>query len=604
MASHANGLTVRGTRRLILAAAIAVVVLVLGGAGSASAAVPDLGTNVVVFDPSMPTSDIQAQVNAIAAQQVDNEMGQQRYALLFMPGTYGSAANPLFIQVGYYTQVAGLGQSPGDVTINGHIDVYNRCLTPFNCIALDNFWRSVSNLTIHVTGLSGCRSSADFWAVSQAAPMRRVDVTGGNLSFMDYCTAGPQYASGGFMADSRTGFVVNGSQQQFFVRNSSLGGWSNGVWNQVFAGVQGAPAQSFPNPPYTTLATSPVTREAPFLTASGGTYSVFVPSRQASTSGPTWTNGSTPGVSIPLSSFYVASPSDSAETINAAVKRGRNLLLLPGVYNLSESLAINRPDTVVLGLGFPTLTPSNGNAAITTARAKGILISGLIVDAGAVNSPVLVQVGTDGQARSDNEASDPSALTDVFFRIGGPHEGRATTALVVNSDNTILDDIWAWRADHGSGVGWTLNTADTGLVVNGNNVTALGLFVEHFQKTEVIWNGNNGTDLFFQNEMPYDPPSQAAWMEAPGVNGYPAFKVADGVTSFTGAGMGSYCFFNQGVDIHAANAFEVPTTLAAGSLRDLLTVFLTGSGRIDNVINGTGGPTTASGVPTTVVSYP
>ena len=66
------------------------------------------------------------------------------------------------------------------------------------------------------------------------------------------------------------------------------------------------------------------------------------------------------------------------------------------------------------------------------------------------------------------------------------------------------------------------------------------------QKYEVIWNGNGGTDIFFQNEMPYDPPRQADWMEAPGVDGWAAFKVANTVTSFKGYGMGSYSFFNQG----------------------------------------------------------
>ena len=162
----------------------------------------------------------------------------------------------------------------------------------------------------------------------------------------------------------------------------------------------------------------------------------------------------------------------------------------------------------------------------------------------------------------------------MFFRVGGATPGKATNSLIVNSDNVVLDDIWAWRADHGNGVGWTANTADTGVIVNGDNVTAYGLFVEHYQKYEVIWNGNGGKVVFFQNEMPYDPPSQAAWMEAPGVNGWAAFKVADTVTSFSGYGMGSYSFFNQGVDIFAANAFEVPATLPASSLHDLLTIFL------------------------------
>src|SRR5207244_5946170 len=127
---------------------------------------------------------------------------------------------------GHSPEAPGLGAPPTDVTITGHVDVYNRCLTPSNCIALVNFWRSLSNLTINVAGLSGCRASGDFWAVSQAAPMRRVNITGGNLTFMDYCTAGPQYASGGFMADSVAGAIVNGSQQQFLVRASTIGSCS------------------------------------------------------------------------------------------------------------------------------------------------------------------------------------------------------------------------------------------------------------------------------------------------------------------------------------------------------------------------------------------
>src|SRR6266511_3947963 len=220
---------------------------------------PDFGPNVIIFDPGMPVSDIQATVDAIHAQQVDAEMGTNRYALLFKPGVYGTADQPLQMKVGYYTEVAGLGASPTDVTINGKIEVYNRCLADggtSNCLALH----------INAAGQDGCRASANFWAVSQAVSMRRLNISGANVSLMDYCTAGPQYASGGFIADSKLPFVINGSQQQWLIRNSVIGGWSNGVWNQVFAGVEGAPSEaSFPNPPYTTLNTTPVSREKPYL---------------------------------------------------------------------------------------------------------------------------------------------------------------------------------------------------------------------------------------------------------------------------------------------------------------------------------------------------
>ena len=235
------------------------------------------------------------------------------------------------------------------------------------------------------------------------------------------------------------------------------------------------------------------------------------------------------------------------------------------------------------------------------ASAKGVSISGLIFDAGARNSPVLLQVGF-GHARSDRDAADPTALHDVFFRIGGAAAGSALTSLVVNSDNVILDDIWAWRADHGAGVGWTSNTADTGVIVNGDNVTAYGLFVEHYQKYEVIWNGNNGVDIFFQNEMPYDPPNQAAWMNG-SMDGYAAFKVADNVTTFQGWGMGSYCFFNVGPDVNAYHAFETPTTPGV-QFHDLLTVFLNGYGGIDHVINDTGARAQRGNSPVDLVTYP
>jgi hypothetical protein len=238
---------------------------------------------------------------------------------------------------------------------------------------------------------------------------------------------------------------------------------------------------------------------------------------------------------------------------------------------------------------------------MTVADVKGVKLAGLLFDAGPDTSPVLLRVGTTHAHKSD--ANDPTSLHDVFFRIGGAAAGSAETSLVVNSDNVLLDHIWAWRADHGKGVGWTINTADTGVVVNGDDVTAYGLFVEHYQRYEVIWNGENGKTVFFQNEMPYDPPNQAAWTHD-GVNGFAAYKVADSVKTHEAWGLGSYCFFNVDPSIHAARAFEVPVT-AGVKLHDILTVSLGGVGTIDHVVNDTGAaaddPAT---VPVNIVSFP
>jgi len=566
------------------------------------------GPNVCVFTPSMTQSAIQADVNAIYAQQATNEMGTARYALLFAPGTYGSTSAPLDIPVGYYTEVAGLGQDPSGVVINGGVTATGQNGSG----ALDTFWRSVSNLTINVVPVApgDCLTSNEMWAVSQAAPMRRVDVKQ-YTTFMPYCD-NPNYASGGFVADSKLeGGALNGSQQQFYVRNTDLGaGWSNYVWNQVFSGDLNAPAQDFGGgAAYTTLAATPVSREKPYLYIDGsGAWNVFVPSPQTNSTGTTWANGHTPGTSIPLSKFFIATPSDSVSRINNALSKGLNLLFTPGVYNVDSAIKVKRTDTVVQGLGFATLTATRGNTVLTTADVAGIDLSGLIVDAGPVNSPVLMQIGTKNgnNGKPHNQPSDPTGLQDVFFRVGGPHVGKATVSLEVNTPYTILDDLWIWRADHGvaGSVGWTVNTANNGLVVNGDNVTATGLFVEHFQQYNVIWNGNGGEVIFFQNELPYDPPNQAAY-EHDGVLGWAAFKVADWVRSFKGYGMGSYIFTNVDPSIHVSHAFEVPNTPGV-QMNDLLTINLSGPGTIDHVINDTGGPVSSANpdVASQVVSYP
>jgi hypothetical protein len=592
---------------------------------------PNFGPNVIVLSPSMQQSAIQAKLDAVSTQQVGNQFGTQRYAILFEPGTYGSASDPLIFQVGYYTQVAGLGAEPGDVVVNGAIDVFNQC-SAGTCSGLDNFWRSLSNLKLNVT-LPGtppayapdpgdqfgdtCDNSNEMWAVSQAAPMRRV-IMNGTVTLQDYCNQNDDFVSGGFLADDEFngGTIINGGQQQFFTRNSDIDGWTNGVWNQVFLGDTGAPATDFALPnQYTNVPNARVSEEEPFLyDDSNGDYNVFVPAVQHDSVGPSYASGTTAGGSIPIRRFFIATPNTRLSEINAALAFGQNLILTPGIYNLSGTIEVTRPDTVVLGLGFATLIPQHGKVAMQTADVPGIKLSGMIFDAGPKNSPALLVVGSgrgrfgQGRAWRTHSADDPTLVQDVFFRIGGAEAGQATDSLVVNTDDTILDDVWAWRADHGAGAGWDSNRADTGVIVNGDHVTAYGLFVEHYQKFDVIWSGQDGEDVFFQNEMPYDPPSQSAWMSSPTTDGYAAFLVTPWVRTFQGWGMGSYSFFDLGVPITATQAFQSPDTPGV-QFHDIFTIFLnatTGSGGIDSVINGIGGSSTVANAdtPVDVLSYP
>ena len=627
VASARSGRPARTARLLAVATGAALVAGALFAAPATAAPPrtvdpfdPDFGPNVTIYSPDTPVSQIQTELDALHAQQVDAEMGSERRSVFFLPGQYGSAAEPLQAKVGYYTEIAGLGASPEDVTIHGAVEVYNRCLEnggTSNCLALVNFWRTISNLSIDIdkTGQDGCRASAEFWAVSQAVSMRRLDISGANVSLMDYCTAGPQYASGGFIADSRLPFVINGSQQQWLIRNSEVAGWSNGVWNQVFSGVVGAPDDAtFPDPPYTTLDETPLSREKPYLYVDDdGRYNVRVPAAAEDTRGITWADGETAGRSIPITDFFIATPADSVKDINNALARGQHLILTPGVYDIDRTIEVKRAGTVVLGLGHATLTAVGGAVPMQVKDADGIVIAGVTIDAGTELSPVLLRVG---EPDSDKvlDAANPITLSDVYFRVGGPHIGKVTTALEVHSDDVLIDHTWVWRGDHGiegftEGVNgdtdrWNTNTGTNGVIVEGDRVTATGLFVEHFQQFNTQWNGEDGHVVLYQNELPYDPPTQADWTQPDGTLGYPGYKVADDVTTHRLDGAGVYVFNQNNPSILTENGFEAPETPGV-QLHHIMTVNLS-AGTIQHVVNGIGGQadTTKIGVPQYVVDYP
>lgn len=568
-------------RDVLRGAAVAASLPLIGNlsTGSAFASAPGkgaggLGANVLVFDPAMGDAAIQAQVDAVFEIQQSNQFGTERYALAFKPGTYNVDVN-----VGFYTHVLGLGDSPDDVVINGHVTVDAQWL---GGNGTQNFWRAAENLCIVPP------DGLERWAVAQAGPMRRAHIKGDMTLWPS--PPGNQWSSGGFLADSVVdGQVDSGSQQQWLSRNDTFGSWTGSNWNMVFVGTQGAPAQHFPNPAWTVVDQTPVVREKPFLTLARDGYRVFVPALRRQSAGTTWAGGRAAGESLPLSRFHVAQPGDSAATLNQALERGRHLLFTPGVYPLSAPIRVTRPGTVVLGLGLTTLQATHGNSLIEVDDIGGVSIAGVLLEAASAGSPVLLRVG---HGRSHTRHVDPTALFDVYARIGGALAGGATVSVQLDSNDVICDNLWLWRADHGNDgtVGWTINPADTGIIVNGDRVTAYGLAVEHYQKYEVIWNGNQGATYFFQNEHPYDVPAQSAWVHG-GTNGYAAYKVADSVKEHQAWGLGSYCFFDLEADIYTDRAYEVPDTPGV-VFTDLMIVCLNGpgGGGIVNCINESGGP--------------
>ena len=544
--------------------------------GGTSAAAPDFGPNVLVFDPSMSSDTIQQQLDTVYSQQDSAQFGTGRYAYFFKPGNYN-----LDVKVGFYTQVFGLGQSPDDVQITGAVRSKADWLGNNN--ATCNFWRGAENLAI--TPTASIDSNVNRWAVSQGTELRRIHVRG-NLALDD-----GGWSSGGFVADSVIDGAINsGTQQQFLTRNVDQS-WQGSNWNMVFVGDGQPPSASWPAPPYTVVAATPVVREKPFLYVDGaGNYLVMVPNLKSGSAGHSWASGAAPGAALSIDRFYLAKPAtDTAATINAALAQGQNVIFTPGIYHLSSSLEVTRPGTIVMGLGIATLVADSGTPLLSVADVGGVTVAGLLLEAGPTSSPTLLELDPSGSAA--DHGANPSVVFDVHCRVGGASVGTAKSCLTVNSRNTVIDHTWLWRADHGAGADWNTNKSANGIVVNGDDVTVYGLFSEHFQEYQTLWNGNGGAVYFYQSEMPYDPPNQAAWQAAPGHNGYPSYKVADAVTTHHAEGLGVYGVFTN--DVAAENAIESPAG-AGISLHHMMTVSLA-SGSITHIVNDTGGTVGSGG---------
>jgi hypothetical protein len=541
------------------------------GGGAGNGAAPDFGPNVLIFDPSMSSQTIQQRLDQVYQQQDGDEFGTGRYAYFFKPGNYN-----LDVQVGFYTQVLGLGRSPDDVTITGAVRSKADFLGGNN--ATLNFWRGAENVA--VVPVQSIDSKVDIWAVSQGTHLRRMHVKG-DLRLEDH-----GYASGGFIADSLTdGLTDSGAQQQFLTRNTDQT-WQGANWNMVFVGDGKPPPVSWPNPPYSVVDATPRAREKPFLYLDpNGNYLVMVPGFKANSQGHSWGSGAPPGSPLSIDRFYIARPAqDTAATLNGALGQKKHLLFTPGIYHLESSLQVSEPGTILMGLGLATLIPDKGSAILSVADVDGVTLAGLLLEAGPQSSPTLLELGA--SSSSSDHAANPTVVFDVHCRVGGADVGTARTCVTINSNNVIVDNMWLWRADHGAGADWYTNKSESGLIVNGNDVTVYGLFCEHFQGYQTLWNGDGGAVYFYQSEMPYDPPDQGSWQSSPGHNGYPSYEVASKVTHHVAEGLGVYSVFDNNVS--ADNAFEAPS--AAGvSLQHMVIVSL-GAGSIAHILNGTGGP--------------
>jgi len=534
---------------------------------------PTWPKSVYVFDPAT-SGNTQQVVNTIFSQNgghqppFNGQWSNNRYALLFKPGNHNVQVN-----IGFYTSVIGLGRAPTDTTIN-KITVENGDYV-YTGGALDNFWRSAENFA----------TGSTLWAVSQACPLRRVAIKG-DLTLFQYnmgCCAGE--ASGGYLADSTvSGTISSGSQQQWFNRNTQIGNWAGGVWNIVFVGTSGKAinhhCSNAGGGPWTVVKQTPSIAEKPYIVIDNtGKYTLRVPRVETNKVGPTTNFDNVDQVDF--SNVYVATEADSAATINGKLSMGLDIILSPGNYQFSDAITVQRNNTVILGLGFPTLTATNGNPVFRVTDVDGVRIGGVLLQAGKVLSPSLISWGTTNKY---GNATNPGFMYDIFVRVGGTNDPKqnqvmADAMVTINHNYVVLDNSWLWRADHDitGNVVNSQNPSKNGLVVNGDSVVTYALAVEHQLEDGVVWNGEAGRSYFFQCELPYDVTQEN--FGAPGFSGY---KVT--AKTHTAWGTGIYSFFRDA-------AVTTPSAIKATPTAQFIhpfTRFLSGLGSITHIVNNQG----------------
>ena len=549
----------------------------------------------------------------------DNHFTTNRTALLFAPGVYTN----IDFEVGYYTQVLGLGINPSDVKFTNcdkgpHVPATEKFGNrPPNGSGLDTFWRAIENIA------TDARDGMQ-WVVSQAAPLRRMHIMG-DLNLYD----GDAWVSGGVAANVVVDGKVNfGGQQQWLMRNVHLGGGAeNGAWSLVFVGCTGNVPQEndgMKSGPSISVESDPNIRvEKPYITIlSDNQLELRVP---APTHGNDASGHSFVDTKEDIRNFRrvkLAVPSNTENSNDAAVENhsilqkaldeGKDLVLSPGIYPLSHSLEVKRNDQVILGLGYATLiAPQNGSPCIAVrSRVPGVRIAGVMLeasvqkgDAKVGNTKTLLEWG-DESSNDPGDAKNPGVLSDVFARVGGLLRNVSTDVMIkLNSGNIYADNLWLWRADHvklgpdeepnfpsvSTKYRQTVNgecVVKNGLIVGeeATNVTIVGLAVEHTTEDQTIWNGDYGQLYFYQSELPYDADQSFA------DDNFVGYKVGDGVTKHKAKGLGIYSNFRDHY-IEVWTAIEHPTNSGI-EMTNLFTVKLNGMGKINSVVNGLGpGPT-------------
>lgn len=625
---------------------------------------PDWPINVMVFHPGdeahidnittmiKPTEDptkefVGSDGTTQTTHTTEHHFSTKRYALLFAPGEYKNCS----FEVGYYVQMAGLGRTAtGEEAVRftaddgkesgPYVPALNKDFPktdggtiawPGSGLCLDTFWRMAENFS----------SESLIWAVSQAAPLRRVHIRK-NLELGDKGA----YASGGFLANTQVdGDCDYSSQQQWFSRAVFFNGKvpSGGVWNTVFSGCTGVVPEKSKVPDgnlVVTVEEKPRARlEKPYIVMTeSGDYELHIPKFTTEATTGAQLDGSNTEVRcfskvkvgkaiLPLDKdgnyaeydddkYNELTESDEKLTLElqAALDEGKDLVLSPGIYFLTQPLVVKKPNQVILGIGLATLVaPQDGSPCIRVqAGTPGVKIASVVLEGSVQKEPFSTHANAD-KVRSlidfgevdktdPGDASNPGLLSDIFTRVGGSNPDRTvkTDAMVrIFSGNVVGDNLWLWRADHVKlrpgeepndpnfplyhQVGWELEEdgerklideciCKNALVVEGNDVSIYGLFAEHTIEDQMIWKGENGNVSFFQCELPYDVDEFT----------HTGYHVHRDVESHTARGIGVYCNFTCR-DVKASKGIFMPSKDEI-TIENPFTLWLNSMGGIEHVV--------------------
>jgi hypothetical protein len=364
-----------------------------------------------------------------------NHFTSKRTALLFTPGTY-----PVDVQIGYYTSLYGLGSHPDNVTFTGHKGPHCVALDKFtdrppNGSGLNSFWRSVENIATKPS------QEGMTWAVSQAAPLRRMKIYG-DLNLFD----ADSWVSGGFGANIHVGGSINfGGQQQWIMRNTQMQRVTGGAWSLVFVGCTGRVPDETKSldesGPLISVEKAPrVWLEKPHITlknqpstdaASKHEFELRVPRvrHDKAATGPQFDDDDEirdfrrVKLAIPsIDPDPTKAAIENHSTIQKALNQGKDVVLSPGIYRLSSSLVVAHPNQVILGIGYATLVaPTDGTPCIHVHNnVPGVRIAGVMLEASVPTvkpqskQSSLLLWGDDGII-DDGDESNPGLLSGKKF---------------------------------------------------------------------------------------------------------------------------------------------------------------------------------------------